>query len=308
MITVKTNKWVARIPAVVMAGFVVAISFALSKMTWFVLDDGGPINTIVSSVVHLPAGDKVKQSRYGADIAAWNLLGVPARVSTSSKVTVPSVAPKTRLQLVLEGVYIAPNKRESSAIIANRGSAKRYLLGNKVPGGVTLYQVEQKHVILKKTNGRFETLYFSDKNLSSSRVSKTTRNRSSKQFNSGRRQGKRGIVSDIRRGRIKSVKDVMENYGANPAEQFAAVLLEAGMVDADDGEPGLKVGKNAPSDILKAIGLRRGDIVRSINNFPVNELQGNDDVLQEILHSRQAKIVIQRGKRRFTVNYPLPQG
>jgi len=308
VITVKTSKWLVRIPAVVMAGFVVAISFMLAKMTWLMLDDDLPSKSMVTSAVHLPAGDKVKQNRYGADIAAWNLLGVSARVSKPLKAAAPSVAPKTRLQLVLEGVYIASNKQDSSAIIANRGSGKRYLLGSKVPGGVTLYQVEQKHVILKKTNGRFETLYFSDKKLSSSRVSKTTRNKNSKQSSSGRRQVKRGIVNDIRRGRIKSVKDVMKNYGANPAEQFAAVLLEAGMVDADDGEPGLKVGENAPSDILKAIGLRRGDIVRSINNFPVNELQGNDDVLQEILHSRQAKIVIQRGKRRFTVNYPLPQG
>ena len=308
MITVKTSKWLTRIPAVAMAGFIVAISFTLSKMTWLVLDDGRQAYTATFSLAEAPAGGKAKQNHYGADIAAWNLLGVPTRVSVSPKVAAPAVAPKTRLQLVLEGVYVAPDKRKSSAIIANKGSAKRYLVGDKVPGGVALYQVEQKHVLLKKANGRYETLYFSDKKLPSSRIKKTVRTRKAKQLSSGRRQEKRGIVSDMRGGRIKSVKDVMDNYGANPAEQFAAVLLEAGMVDADDGEPGLKVGKNAPSDILKAVGLRRGDIIRSINNFPVNELQGNDDVLQEILYSSQAKIVIQRGKRRFTVNYPLPQG
>ncbi|MBV1871737.1 MAG: hypothetical protein KUG83_04245 [Gammaproteobacteria bacterium] len=291
-------------PTILIVGFVLATSYSLSRMTWLLVEGDGAVAQAISTS-RAPLKPATVESFYGRELAGWGLFGAlkAEKKTSSSKVQVK--APDTRLQLTLKGVYVAPIEAQSSAIIADKRNAKRYLLGEKIPGGVTLHEVQSQLVILKR-GMKYETLRFSEPNLkaikkSKPRVSSMPRRRPS--------SANRGIVKDIRSGKINSVQDVLNDYGANPAEQFAAVLLEAGMEPTQDGgEAGLKVGASAPKDILKTVGLRPGDIVRSVNGFPVNELEGDDALLREILTSAHAKIVIQRGSRRFTVNYPLPQG
>jgi len=170
---------------------------------------------------------------------------------------------------------------------------------------VTLHQVNNTFVILQR-GSRYETLRFSDVSLQ--QVPLSNGRGASTQSSARTVNANKGIVNGIRGGQIKSVQDVLEDYGANPAEQFQALLLESGMeATQEGGEPGFKVAANAPGDILKTAGLMPGDILRSVNDHPVNELQGNDVLVREILTSGRAKIVIQRGARRFAVSYPLPQ-
>ncbi|MBL4606618.1 MAG: hypothetical protein JKY01_02170 [Pseudomonadales bacterium] len=287
-------------------GFVLSICYMLADLTWLAFDNGSGVNVTVHDKASFPTKAVATADVYGKEISEWDLFGVVNAAKNEPVKKVGVSAPDTRLQLLLKGVYVAPNAVESSAIIASNRAAKRFRVGDKIPGGVALHEVRNKFVILRR-GAKYETLRFAGPSMKAPitatprRVKKTPRK-------SGRHE-RRGIIGDIRKGRITSVKDILNDYGANPAEQFAAVLVEAGMEPTTDGgEPGLKVGVNAPKDILRGIGLRPGDIVRSVNDFPVNELQGDDALLREILTSERAKIVIQRGSRRFTVSYPLPQG
>jgi len=293
------------VPAILIAGFVLAIGYSLAEITWLALDDRSDAGIPRHVKPLLSSKTATVDDFYGREIAEWDLFGVVTATKKVANKKVELTAPDTRLQLVLKGVYVAPNAEKSSAIIAEKRNVKRYRIGDKVPGGVSLHEVQNKFVILKR-GVKYETLRFTESSLKAPITAKPrTVNKALRRSGSDRR----GIVNDIRSGKITSVKDILNDYGANPAEQFAAVLMEAGMEPTnDDGESGLKVGRNAPKDILKSIGLRSGDIVRSVNDFPVNELQGDDALLREILTSERAKIVIQRGSRRFTVNYPLPQG
>lgn len=292
-------------PAILVASFVLATSYLLAEITWLALDDRSDSGIPSHAKPLLSSKAVTVDDFYGREMAEWDLFGM---VTATEKVTdkkMELTAPDTRLQLVLKGVYVAPSAENSSAIIAEKRNVQRYRIGDKVPGGVSLHEVQNKFVILKR-GAKYETLRFTESSL---KAPITAKPRAVKR--ALRRSGaeRRGIVNDIRSGKITSVTDILNDYGANPAEQFATVLMEAGMEPTNDGgESGLKVGSSAPKDILKSIGLRSGDIVRSVNGFPVNELQGNDVLLREILTSERAKVVIQRGSRRFTVNYPLPQG
>lgn len=292
-------------PAILIAGFVLAIGYSLAEITWLALDDRSDVGIPRHVKPLLSSKTTAVDDFYGREIAEWDLFGVATATKKATDEKVELTAPDTRLQLALKGVYVAPSAEKSSAIIAEKRNVKRYRIGDRVPGGVSLHEVQNKFVILKR-GAKYETLRFTDSSL---KAPITAKPRTVKK--ASRRSGseRRGIVNDIRSGKITSVTDILNDYGANPAEQFAAVLMEAGMESInEDGESGLKVGRSAPKDILKSIGLRSGDIVRSVNGFPVNELQGDDALLREVLTSERAKIVIQRGSRRFTVNYPLPQG
>jgi general secretion pathway protein C len=300
------NSGLKHVSAILVVGFVLAIGYALAEITWLALDDRSDVDAPRQLKPLLSSKAAMVNDFYGREIAGWNLFGVVTATKKAADKKVEVKAPDTRLQLVLKGVYVAPNVEKSSAIIADKSNAKRYRIGEKVPGGVSLHEVQNKFVILKR-GAKYETLRFTESSLKAPITAKPRA--ANKAPRRGAGSERRGIVNDIRSGKITSVRDILNDYGANPAEQFAAVLMEAGMEPTnDDGESGLKVGANAPKDILKSIGLRSGDIVRSVNDFPVNELQGDDALLREILTSKRAKIVIQRGSRRFTVNYPLPQG
>lgn len=294
-----------KLPAVLLFTLVLGLSYSLAQITWVLLEK--PSHKIVRENNRVPE-TRSKQSvseRFGRELASWDLFGA-LTVETNAPINTASVqAPDTSLQLTLEGVYMASEAQNSSAIIADKGNAKRYHIGEEVQQGVILYRVNNTFVILQR-GSRYETLRFSDVSLQ--QVPLNNRREASVQPSARTALANKGIVNGIRSGQIKSVQDVLEGYGANPAEQFQALLFESGMeATQEGGEPGFKVAANAPSDILKTAGLMPGDILRSVNDHPVSELQGNDVLVREILTSGRAKIVIQRGSRRFAVSYPLPQ-
>lgn len=294
-----------KLPAVLLLALVLGLSHSLAQITWVLLEK--PSHEIVRENNRVPEthSEQSVSERFGRELASWDLFGA-LTMETNAPINAASVqAPDTSLQLTLEGVYVASEAQNSSAIIADKGNAKRYHIGEEVQQGVTLHQVNNTFVILQR-GSRYETLRFSDVSLQ--QVPLSNGRGASTQSSARTVNTNKGIVNGIRSGQIKSVQDVLEDYGANPAEQFQALLLESGMeATQEGGEPGFKVAANAPGDILKTAGLMPGDILRSVNDHPVNELQGNDVLVREILTSGRAKIVIQRGARRFAVSYPLPQ-
>lgn len=296
------NKKMRYLPELVMVVLVIVLAHALAKLTWLLLEKPDPVKAeAISSIVRvskLPASE-----RAGRDIAAWDLFGTLSNDS-SPAANQPVQAPDTSLQLTLEGVYVASEAKNSSAIISEKGVAKRYYVGDEIQQGVRLHEVQSSHVILKRLSS-FETLRFADPELQQVPVNESAPRRAAAvpavRVN-------KGIVNDIRSGQIRSVQDVLDNYGDHPAEQFQHFLLESGLQSTDEGgEPGLMVSTNTSSDVLRAVGLMPGDILRSVNDHAITELQSNDTLMREILTSGRAKIVIQRGPRRFVISYPLPQ-
>lgn len=303
MIRLKKNKMAKLLPALIMVFLVLALGQGFAKLTWLLLEKPLSLNEAPVASGSAKPAVQAGSDQAGRDIASWDLFGVLSSDSAATA-AVRVQAPDTSLQLTLEGVYVATEAKNSSAIIAEKGNAKRYHVGEEVQQGVSLHEVQSTHVILKRAS-RFETLRFSDPALQQVPVSEQAPRRVSA---APAGYANKSLVNDIRRGQVRSVQDVLDAYGANPAEQFQRFLQESGMEKTDEGgEPGFKISANVPSDILKTSGLMPGDILRSVNDHPMNELQGNDALLKEVLMSGRAKIVIQRGPRRFVISYPLPQ-
>ncbi|MDP0563049.1 MAG: type II secretion system protein N [Candidatus Endonucleobacter sp. (ex Gigantidas childressi)] len=75
----------------------------------------------------------------------------------------PIEIPKTKLNLTLHGSLadLQQDKSESSAIIQGSNQEKLYRIGDNLPGGAILTEVNADHVVLKR-NGQFEILSFPD--------------------------------------------------------------------------------------------------------------------------------------------------
>ena len=106
----------------------------------------------------------VKQQRsQPAQIAQLHLFG-QAQVASSAQS--PTVAPETKLNLVLRGVIASGKASDELAIIGPRGGKeKSYAIGDKLPGGAELKEIYADRVILQY-RGRLETLTLQRKLLS----------------------------------------------------------------------------------------------------------------------------------------------
>ena len=118
----------------------------------------------VSSTTHTTAPKLHTQQAKTVNVsqlAALNLFGEAKTGSAYEQQPEQQDIPETRLKLVLQGSFTSTENDVSSALIAtdNRGQARRYFIGDEVPGNALLHDVQPQYVVLKR-GGRLEKLLF----------------------------------------------------------------------------------------------------------------------------------------------------
>lgn len=311
---VEQAKKVAKIISTgVLVLLVVAVAQALAQMTWrvFAVDEKSVAKVIVgagipSQRVSIGTGKGDGSPQRAPNITQWNLFGVERKASKPAPIVEVEVkAPETKLRLELKGVYVADQAEYSSAIIADKGKSERYRIGDKLPGGVSLHQVFYDRVLLAR-GSRLETLRFSEKSLKGGKAAKKSKRVRS---NPGRSSSSGSLLNQMRSGAVQNPREVVDKLSENSGQVLSSMINEVGLEDlAQTGEgQGFRVGAKAPKDVLSAVGLRKGDVVHSVNGLPLGDIQNDPNLMEEILNSGKAKIEIQRGKRRFVVTYPIPK-
>lgn len=118
----------------------------------------------VKSVASGPSAQILAQK-----VANIHLFGNAQSVAVASG---PTVAPETKLNLILSGVIASPQQTDAVAIIAAgpRATEKSYAIGNSLPGGAKLKEVYGDRVIIEY-RGRVETLTLHRKKLSNKELS-----------------------------------------------------------------------------------------------------------------------------------------
>ena len=102
-------------------------------------------------------------------IANLHLFGNADSIVVASE---PTVAPETKLNLILSGVIASPRQADAIAIIsAGAGAAeKSYGIGDSLAGGAKLKEIYGDRVIIE-SRGRVETLTLHRKKLSNKELS-----------------------------------------------------------------------------------------------------------------------------------------
>lgn len=186
-----TEKWLQKALNFATVPLLVAISYALARLTWSLLVPEANLPFVEGQVLSregmetqapasLALNGQLKQ------ISGWNLFGHASAGEKvqRSKPKEQVKAPETALNLVLGGVFKAEIESESKAIISEKGrEAKLYQVGERIPGNAVLEAVYDDYALIKRS-GRLETLKFpkqlgsSSNGLQVSRVNNTNGNRS----------------------------------------------------------------------------------------------------------------------------------
>lgn len=318
--TAQANKWIDRGTAATCAVLVVAICYLLVKTLFLFLDDQAGAQPPKVFGVSSGASKSSQQSKAAnvdpTAIPLWNLFGKEgARERVADTAPKEVVAPKTKLQLVLHGVFVATEEDNSTAIISEkRRDSKLYHVGDKLPGSATLAAVHDDRVLLNR-QGRLEALYFPEKTSargSSRSSSKTRGSRSSNRKTTSRKTGSRSS----RKGSagVSGRVDKMIRTASNPQEVAKALQEEMGVNPADAlKEMGLESNNGrgykitgAGSPIFSAIGGKPGYTLLSINGRQLGDPVADLGMAEELMADCKAVITMEDDKgNAFTSQFPL---
>ncbi len=206
-------------------------------------------------------------------------------------------APETRLNLVLRGARTGASPQDGSAVIESPGQAQRALpVGAEIADGVRLVEIYPDRVIINRRGAR-ETLYLREEARRNARAAAAPRQSAPAQVSGAAVQGAGALTGE-------------------PDPALAAGLETEDWVDGLRLEPvleggaltGLRVRDNTRLEVLRAAGLLRGDIIRSVNGTRLDGADAARTVAATFETAGQARLEIERGGAPVVLTIPLNPG
>ena len=272
-------------------------------------DDKAPVSIVA------PAGNAVESPRKPASsIAKLNLFGDVQQ----SNVVVAAEAPETRLNLELQGVFIATVTADSTAIVAERGKdGELFSIGDRLPGNAVLEAVLNDHILLKR-GGQIEKLMFSDSNIRQQfSANETASPEPAVELNNpaSRLSQIRQRIADRQRTPRTAVaqpganlKNFVNEYRDRLESDPAGLLSELGVSAVSEGEAsGYRISDELPSQKMLQAGLQEGDMILSVNGTPVGDVRSDSALIDQAMEQRRVRVEIQRDDRRFFLTVPIPE-
>jgi|TARA_B110000967_G_scaffold80302_1_gene83053 general secretion pathway protein C len=226
-------------------------------------------------------------------------------------------APETKLNLELQGIFIAQDARFSTAIVAEKNKdGELFAIGDRLPGNAKLAAVFEDHVLIRRGT-RMEKLLFSDSKFQfvSDRPPGNTLSRSGDGISGtplSNQKDARDSIGNTNGSNNKSANNSANNstisqYQEKLRSDLHGTLSEAGITPVSSGESkGYKVGAEAQGPIKQA-GLQPGDVILSINGKPIGVAANDSMLMNQVMASSRVRVEVQRGTRRFFLTVPVPK-
>ena len=224
-------------------------------------------------------------------------------------------APTTKLNLELQGVFIAENTERSTAIVSERNkSGELFEIGERLPGNAILSAVFEDHILIRR-GSRMEKLTFTDNKY---QIEKITSGRQGTIGTNQRKDQKslanfQKIQNPNHQGdRASSTttsesNDAMDTYRKKFQTDPKATLGSAGFTAVSDAESkGYRVGNDAQK-VIRQAGLQPGDVVLSVNGKAVGVASSDGALIDQVMNSSRVRVEVQRGNRRFFLTVPVPK-
>lgn len=293
--------WVAKLPMLVSLLLIVAIAYSLAALTWALLPQVEQARFVDSSRSQSVASVS-KSPSSGIPNIPKGLFG-----DVTAEVTPPPVQQtelrETKLRLELKGVWASTDPKKAWAIISEPPrNEDSYGIDDALPGGATLKEIHPDHIVLSR-GGVLEKLVLptelmpsegsaaSDARRSSSTSSRRTSNSSNRSTSSQRTTN--GATTNL--ANISRLSELKESLNKDPASLM-------GLIDAQpeikNGEiVGFKVGGAQNEQLLRRLGLRRGDVITSVNGMNLNAQTNLPNLLNELKTADQVKLEYNRRGR-----------
>ncbi len=273
---------------------ILLIAAEMADLTWALLPAPGDVPAVVATGTHSTERASAGALDVGSVVQA-HLFGRAGQVVRQRPRTVD--APETKLNLVLVGVYFAEEVREALAIIAPKGGDHRvYGVGDALPGGATVAEIQVDRVMLKR-GGRLEVLKLvKDAKLATGAKARPRR--------SGAAQSPSRRV-DYRSNR--QLARTLGQYQKQLREDPLTLANLARVKPVRDGEQliGYKLSPGRDPRLLSRFGLRPGDILVSVNGIDLNGPERMATVAEELANAEGVDLEVLRGRAKLAFSFKV---
>jgi len=257
------------------------LSYSLSQWTWRLVT---PRATPAPPVAVAPAQDNAATLR---ELLAANLFGA---VAPGQGGVSPETLPLTSLNLVLTGVMV--RGADSFALIKiNGGDEEPIRVGQEITAGARLHAVYPDRIVLSRS-GSYESLVLKESGPSLAPGSVVSGAPSTVDLNRAiRRQGNQFTVD----------RESMLQQMQRPE------FLSQAMVVPNPGG-GFLVREVQAGGMYDKLGVRVGDVIRSVNGQPVNTMDDVMKIYQQLgglNNASSVSIEVMRSGRSENLNYQL---
>ena len=301
---------------------IVLMSLSVANAVLFVLEQRSQ-PSLDLAMPAAPARESLRRESY--KVSDLELFGSLQETAIAQVVD----APETKLNLELQGIFIADDESQSTAIIGEKAkTGELYVIGDRLPGNATLAAVYDDHVLIRRGT-RMEKLMFSDTRFTMSQDSTGSRSGTgASRINTG---GSSIPQSNSPRDNLERIRDRIRNQTGQPPavstgldadgggsqalsayrdrlqQDPAGALQEIGVSPISDGSAdGYRIGADAP-DVVKRAGIQPGDVILSVNGRPVGVAANDSALMDQVMASSRVRVEVQRGSRRFFLTVPIPK-
>jgi len=299
--------WLPVAVRVANAVLVILLAGSLAQLTLAFLS--GRFSPTVQPV---PAGDasaaepasSVRQANY-TTIADWHLFG---QIKASQPVEVPPpVIPVTPLDLHLAGVFfIEQGGSRALALIAEGSGLERgYRIGDSLPGGARLEQIQRDHVIVSR-QGRQEVLNLPKLGVAVRPPSSVSEE--SLPVEPMLEPEPTGAVAPQVIDATAVTQQLRDKAMVRP--QVLENIAFASPYVQDGQFIGFRLRPGRDRRLMRQLSLNSGDVITEVNGIRINNPMQGFAILQTVLSADQINVRVLRGGTEipllFSLNGPVP--
>jgi general secretion pathway protein C len=248
---------------------VIAAAFKLAEVTWLLM----PAGDLAPSMPVVPAASPARTAAPLdlEPVLTAHLFGEPS-AAPAPVVQQVEDAPDTRLSLKLRGIVAGDDPSGGFAIVADsRGQEKLYKVGDAVPGGAKVHEVQDDRVILNRA-GILEAL------------------RLPREFEASAR----GRANVPTRARPTQTQSSLRNVIASNASKISDIIRVAPHMEQGQ-MVGFRINPGRNRQQFASLGLRPGDVVTDINGTAMTDPSAGLQVFEALGESTQATVTVRRG-------------
>jgi general secretion pathway protein C len=209
---------------------------------------------------------------------------------------------KSKLAIKLLGTIVA-GEQSAALIKAKPGTAEEvYYLGEAIMPGVILREIAPTQIMIE-VSGRREIILLDDSAPAQTSSFQKTVNTQRLQGNRHRVGISRNPVTGIPVQRLKLSRSVLEREMQDMAKLMTQARITPYM---ENGETkGFQISEITPGSIYQRIGLRNGDVIKSINGLNPSNIGQAASIIQVLREGKSVEALIQRNKRSLKLRYEI---
>jgi general secretion pathway protein C len=277
---ISASRWT---PIVINVLAMLLLTYSLAQWSWRLMEPAPVLTDLRPSAPMVDSATELRQ------LLSANLFG-QADVTASQNLS-PSSIPLTSLNLVLTGVMVG-GSNNFAFISINGANETAFGLGDEILSGATLHAVYPDRAVLRR-GGALESLVLKDSlALPEGSIIMSPQYRNDAPLSGIRGSGGNSFT--------------VERSTLTQQMQRPEFLSQALMVPNAGG--GFLVREIQPGSVYEKLGMRTGDVIRSINGQPINNMEEVMRLYQQLGGISQAgnvAVEVTRGGRTESLQYNI---